>query len=146
MTRRDRKIEELRQVPGFRTLSSAELKTLARLAEECEVPEGTVLMREGEVARESCVIMDGWATVTIGGVPVAVAGPGQHLGEMAMLDRGPRTATVTAKTPLRVMVVGPEAFTAFAAEPGVARSMAAGLSKRLRAVDANIATDDRGNA
>ena len=80
--------------------------------------------------------------MTIGGVPVAVAGPGQHVGEMAMLDRGPRPATVTAKTPLRVMVVGPEAFTAFAAEPGVARSMAAGLSKRLRAVDESIPPSD----
>ncbi len=126
----------LRQIPGLTGVKDAELARLALAVDECSVPEGTVLVREGTVARASYVIVDGRAEVAIGGTPVAAVGPGDHVGEMALLDGQPRSATVTAKTDMRVLVIGPSAIGTFLDQPSVVRAIAAGLASRLRAADA----------
>jgi CRP/FNR family cyclic AMP-dependent transcriptional regulator len=117
-------------------MNDAELRKLAALVDECQVPEGTVLVREGTVGRSSYVVVDGWAAVSIGGTPLAALGPGDHVGEMAMIDNQPRSATVIAKTPMRVLVIGPEAMGTFLDHPQVVRAIASGLVGRLRAADA----------
>jgi CRP/FNR family cyclic AMP-dependent transcriptional regulator len=126
----------LRQVPGFGGLNDADLDKVAALVDECELPEGTVLMREGTIGRTSYVIAEGWAAVSVGGTAVAALGPGEHVGEMAMLDNQPRSATVVAKTPMRVLAIGPEAIGTFLDHPNVVRAIATGLAGRLRASDA----------
>ena len=118
------------------------LERLAALVDECDVPEGTVLVRQGAVGRCSYLIMDGWAAVSIGRTPIAALGPGDHIGEMAVLDDQPRSATVTAKTPMRLLEIGPAAMGNYLSEPRVARSIAVGLTGRLRAADATHNTVD----
>jgi CRP/FNR family transcriptional regulator, cyclic AMP receptor protein len=136
------RLELLRGVPGFRGRTDRELAAAARLLEEAEVAEGTVLIREGADGQQAYVILEGWAAVTVHGEPVAALGPGQFVGEMAMLDRGPRSATVVAKTTMRLLSIGPEAFESFTGQPDITRSIARSLSERLRRQEAGQASNE----
>ena len=132
MKRHDTKIAMLRRVPALRGCRDRDLARLAALVDECELPAGTVLMEEGRVGRESFFVVEGWAAVSRGGEVIAAIGPGEFVGEMALLDNEPRSATVVAKSDMRLLAIGPETFATFVAEPGVGRDMAAELSRRLR--------------
>ncbi len=99
------KVEALRRAPLFEDLSRRELVELARVSEDLEVPPGKVLCKEGEVGREFFVIVDGEVDVTRDGKRVATRGGGEFFGEIALLEETRRTATVTAKTPLRFFVL-----------------------------------------
>ena len=88
-------MELLRGVSLFSACSKAELSRIASLADQIEVPKGKVLTREGEPGSEFFVVVEGQASVMIGERGrVAPMGPGASLGEMSLLDQGPRTATV----------------------------------------------------
>jgi CRP/FNR family cyclic AMP-dependent transcriptional regulator len=106
----DTKVEALRRAPLFEGLSKKELTQLARVSEDMEIPEGTVLCREGEIGHEFFVIVDGETDVTKNGKRVAKRGGGDFIGEIALVEQAPRTATVTAKTPLRVFVLTSKDF------------------------------------
>lgn len=106
----DKKIEVLKQVPLFAQLSRAELQTVASLADELEVPAGTALTLEGETGREFFVLVDGVAEVQVDGRVVRTLTGGDFVGEIALLTRGPRTATVTAVVPSRLLVLTDRAF------------------------------------
>jgi CRP/FNR family transcriptional regulator, cyclic AMP receptor protein len=99
------KVEALKRAPLFEGLSRKELVELARVSEDLEVPPGKVLCREGEIGHEFFVIVDGEVDVTRNGKPVATRAGGEFFGEIALLEETPRTATVTAKTPLRFFVL-----------------------------------------
>jgi CRP-like cAMP-binding protein len=129
------KVTLLRQVPELSSCSDRELGELARLVDQVEVDEGHVLIKEGAIGQEAFVIVDGWAAVTIHGEPVAALGPGQFVGEMALLDHSPRSATVVAKTAMTVLVVGRQDFASLAMTPGVGRGLARTLAERLRTAD-----------
>jgi len=102
----------LKSIPLFAPLSRKELALVARHADEVDVDPGKVLTREGEVAREFFVVETGNATVTQNGETVNRLGPGDFFGEIGLLETPRRTATVTADTPMRLIVMfGPE-FTA----------------------------------
>jgi CRP-like cAMP-binding protein len=137
-TPRDR-LEWLRQIPGLRGSPDRELEKVARLIDDKEVPAGYVLAREGTTAREAFVIAEGWAMVTISDRQVATLGPGSFVGELAMLDRGTRTATVVAQTPMRLLVIGPSAFPTLLALPSVATGLSRALAGRLRDTDSQLA-------
>lgn len=122
----------LRRVPSLHGCSERELTELSRLVDEVTVPAGKTLVTEGRAGREVFLIIDGTAVVTIDGQAVGALGPGQYIGEVAMLDHQPRTATVVAETPMRLFVVGPEAFGTFARVPAVAAGMALALVGYLR--------------
>jgi CRP/FNR family transcriptional regulator, cyclic AMP receptor protein len=132
----DPKVTRLRRIPGMGTMSDAELAQLARLVDECDVPAGTVLVRQGAIGRSSYVIVEGWAAVSVSGTTVAALGPGDHIGEMAMLDDQPRSATVTAKSAMRLLEIGPAAMSSFLEQADVLRAIAVGLAGRVRAADA----------
>jgi CRP-like cAMP-binding protein len=134
----DPKLDRIRRVPGFRSMSEDELARLAPLVDECEVPEGSVLTREGAAGRSTYVIVDGYASVTVAGTPIAALGPGDHIGEMSVLDNKPRSATVVAKTAMTLLEIGPAALGELLQHPAVVRSIARGLSTRLRAADASV--------
>ena len=125
----------LRRVPLLEPCTDRELTEVSRHVDEKEVPAGFVLTRQGATGRQAFVIVEGWAAVTIDGEPVAALGPGEVVGEVAMLDHGTRTATVVAKSDMQVLVVGPEAFPEFAAQPTVARGISRSLAERLRQAD-----------
>ena len=137
MSRRDAFLDHLAQVPLFSALSRKELALVARRAEDVKVDQGRVLVSEGSTGSEFFVIIDGKASVSKKGRKVATLGPGDAFGELALLDKAPRNATVTAETPLEVVVLGQREFGGLIDEvPGFARKLLAGMARRLREADA----------
>ena len=137
MSRRDAFLDHLAQVPLFSALSRKELSLVARRAEDVKVDQGRVLVSEGSTGSEFFVIIDGKASVSKKGRKVATLGPGDAFGELALLDKAPRNATVTAETPLEVVVLGQREFGGLIDEvPGFARKLLAGMARRLREADA----------
>ena len=104
------KFQLLKQVPLFADWSRTELEAVAAVADEIDVPEGTTLTLEGEAAREFVVLVDGEASVEIGGEIVATLRGGDLLGEIALLTRRARTATVRTTAPSRLFVLTDRAF------------------------------------
>jgi CRP-like cAMP-binding protein len=129
-----RRLRLLRQVPAFRRSSDRVLARIDSLMDEVTVEAGQVLIREGEPARQSFIVLWGRAGVSLRGEPLAVLGPGSFVGEMAMLDLGPRAATVTALSPMRLLVIGPAAFATLMEMPGVALPVVREMAGRLREV------------
>ncbi len=108
--RRDAKVELLKKVPLFSGCSKSELRELAKSADELDVREGTVLTREGRAGREFFVLISGTAKVTKNGRTIADLGPGDWLGEIALITDSPRTATVTATSPVDLLVITDRRF------------------------------------
>ena len=132
----DPKIELLAQVSLFRGCTREELQELARICTEIDVPADQVLCREGQVGRECFVVVDGSATVTSGGEAVAMVGPGGFFGEIALLEHGPRVATVTAATPMRLFALSrPEFAQLMVGVPTVSRRIVEALGARLRTAE-----------
>ncbi len=134
-TRRDRrtKPELIGNVRLFSTCTKRELARIASLVDEVDAPKGKVIVRQGDPGRECFVIAEGKARATIQGKGSATLGPGSFFGEMSLLDQGPRSATVTAETDMRLLVLGSREFSSLVHEvPTVAVRMMRGLAKRLR--------------
>ena len=130
--REDTKVEALRRAPLFEGLSRKELEQLARLADDLEVEPGRVLVREGDTGREFFVILEGEVDVSRGGETIATRGAGDFIGEIAILEDMPRTATVTARTPLRFFVLTAQGFRSVVEEhPEVERKVLRTLARRL---------------
>jgi CRP-like cAMP-binding protein len=128
----DTKVTALKQSPLFEGLSRKQLIQLARLTDDLDVPAGTVLCKQGTRGREFFVIIDGEATVTRGGKKVATVGSGEFFGEIALLEKVVRTATVTAATPLRFFVVSDRAFqTVLDTDPNIERQVLRALARRV---------------
>jgi CRP-like cAMP-binding protein len=108
--KRDTTVELLKRVPLFARCSKAELRRIARAAEEIDLREGKVFTREGEPGREFFVLLEGSADVHRKGKKVNVLNPGDFFGEIALVSDRPRSATVTATTPVRVLVVTAREF------------------------------------
>lgn len=123
----------LAQVPMFSHCTRRELQHVAKAATEIEVEPGKHLTVEGEPGHEFMIVLEGTAAVTAGDRRVATLRAGDFFGEVALLDPGPRTATVTAETPMMLAVVGQGEFAALLDDvPGLARNVLAGLARRLR--------------
>jgi CRP-like cAMP-binding protein len=98
--------DDLARVPLFSGLNARQRRKLARLARERNVRAGTAVVKEGLMGGVSFfVVAEGEATVTIGGKEVASLGPGSHFGELALINNRARSATVTAKTPMRCLEI-----------------------------------------
>ena len=128
----DTKVEALKRAPLFEGLSKKELTQLARVSEDMEIPAGTSLTKEGEIGHEFFVIVDGETQVKRKGRSLGTRGAGDFIGEIALLEQVPRTATVTAKTPLRVFVLTGKDFHHLLEEyPKVERKVLRTLAKRV---------------
>lgn len=139
MGRTDGYLEHLARVPMFSACSDDELRAVARRSTDVTFPAGEVLLREGEPGYEAFVIVDGEVQVTRGGVEIAVLGPGEFFGELALLDRSPRSATVTTLTPTEAVVLTIQEFDALLEEaPSITRKLLQGLARRLAEVDRTV--------
>ena len=136
MRSKDPKVELLAGLPEFSGYRRRELSRLVRWLDEAVIPAGTTFIKEGAVARQVFLIVDGEAEVLQGGSPLARLLPGQFVGEMALLDNGPRSASVRAATNLHVLVADPAGFSALLQEPAILRVLAGSLAGRLRRADA----------
>ena len=137
MARRDAFIEHLAQVPLFSALSRKELGLVARRAEDVSVPEGKVLCNEGEMGNQYFVVLEGSAKVSRRGRKIATIGLGDGFGELSLLSKAPRNATVVAETPMELVVLGQREFAGLIdAVPGFARKLLGSLADRVREADA----------
>jgi CRP/FNR family transcriptional regulator, cyclic AMP receptor protein len=132
----DSKLDLLSQVRMFSSLSKKELRQIARVAEQVKVNAGTEIVREGTPGREFYLVVSGQASVRRSGRKVATLGPGSYFGEMALLDRGPRSATVVAETEMELVILGQREFMGVLDEvPAVAHKLLVSMAARLRDAD-----------
>jgi CRP/FNR family cyclic AMP-dependent transcriptional regulator len=108
--RKDVKVEMISHVPLFATCSKTELRKIASLADEIDLPAGTRLTKEGASGKEFVVIVKGRADVVRRGKKLRSLGNGDFLGEIALVTGTPRTATVTTTEPTRALVIAAPAF------------------------------------
>ena len=124
--------KRLEGIGAFSGISKRDLETLAGLTFEVDVPEGATLATEGWFAHEFFVIEDGAASVTQDGKEIAVLGPGDFFGEIGLLETERRTATVTATTPMRVIVMSSGEFRRMDRDmPAIADRIRAAIRARL---------------
>lgn len=136
---KDSKLDHLSQVRLFSALSKKELTTIGRASDEVKVPAGKVLVEEGSPGHEFFLILDGTATVKKNGRKVATLTTGQYFGEMALLDRGPRSAAVSADTDMTLLVLGQREFSGLLDEiPGLAHKILSTMAARLREADSKV--------
>lgn len=139
MSRHESYLDHLSSVPLFAGCSKKELTKIARAGDEVSVEAGHVLTRQGDAGREAFVIVDGTATVRRGNRKVATVGPGDTVGELALLDHGPRTATVTADGPMTLFVLGARQFAGVLDDvPTLSRKVMAALAGRVRELDSKV--------
>ena len=137
MARTDSKLDQLGQVRLFRACSKKELTTIGRASDEVRVKAGKVLCEEGSAGHEFYLILDGTATVKRGGRKVANLGPGDYFGELALLNRSPRNATITADNDMELLVLGQREFSGVLDEvPGIAHKLLGSMAARLQEADA----------
>jgi CRP-like cAMP-binding protein len=126
------KVDLLKQVPLFSGCSHAELRELAVTADEIDLREGFALTREGKPGREFIVLVDGTARVTRKGRKLADIGPGDWVGEIALLSKSNRTATVTTTSPVRALVLTDRGFRRVVeAMPSIAMKVLACVADRM---------------
>ena len=134
---RSEKVKLLQRVALFEGLSSRQLAQVARLVDEVNVAAGKRLAMAGQTGRELFVIVEGRALARTPRGRTVQLGPGQFFGEMSLLDGGPRSATVEASTPMRLLVIGYREFWQLLDEsPLIAKQIMRVLSNRLREADA----------
>jgi CRP/FNR family transcriptional regulator, cyclic AMP receptor protein len=135
--RSDERIKQLRSVELFKSCGTPELELIARMSDEVRFPTGSELMHEGRTGRECFVLLSGEAVVSIEDEQLAVLGPGDIAGEMAVIEHEPRTATVTAWSPVRALVFTTQEFDAVIDHvPAVAKRVMRSLAQRLREIQA----------
>jgi CRP-like cAMP-binding protein len=139
LKKHDARVERLASVSLFASCTQSELRELAGITTEMDAPAGTVFCREGASGADCFVVIDGEAQVTIGGDHVGSIGPGGFFGEMALLDGGPRVATVTASSDMRVLVLSRQEFASLLTRvPSVSRRMLAAIGARLRLANSQL--------
>jgi CRP/FNR family transcriptional regulator len=126
-------VDVLTRVPLLRDVEPKALERLAREFRERRFSEGSVVTSEGQPGIGFFIIVDGAASVTVGGEPRASLGAGDYFGEMALIDEKPRSATVVAATDMRCLALSAWEFRPFVEEhPSVAWALLQILARRLR--------------
>jgi CRP/FNR family cyclic AMP-dependent transcriptional regulator len=128
---------DLKTIWLFSSCTASELRKIRSSLDEITVPKGKLLVEEGRIGLEFFLIVTGQAVVTRNGRKVATLGPGDHFGELALLDRRPRSASVTSETDMDVLVLSQRQFNGLLQSvPTIARKMLAAMANRLREADA----------
>ena len=140
MSPKDEKLELLKSIPLFAGFGRRELERLGMLTDQVDLPAGHVLMRQDEAGQEAFIIVRGRAEITRDGRVIAERGNGDILGEIALVDEGPRTATVTLTEPSQLLVVGHRDFHTLMDEmPAVRTQVLESLARRVRNLEPDAA-------
>jgi CRP/FNR family transcriptional regulator, cyclic AMP receptor protein len=132
------KTELLRRVPLFAGCKTNALEEIGQLADEVDVPDGYTLIREGSFGEQFFLIVDGRVRIERGGETVSTLGPGQFLGEIALIDKGPTTATAVTEGPARLFVLAHREFNSLLdRSPAVRAEIMAALANRVRKLEPN---------
>lgn len=138
-------LETLRGVPLFSLLSERQLAAVLGATHEVGFVGGAKIIDQGAQGAGFFVISDGTAKVLVDGAEVATLGPGSYFGEMAVIDGGPRTATIIAQTRVSTLEITPRALLRLLdREPMIARSLGQELIRRLRSASPPV--DDEADA
>jgi CRP/FNR family transcriptional regulator, cyclic AMP receptor protein len=133
------KLTHLRNVPLFAGCSAKDLAKIAKASDEISVAAGHMICDQGQMGREAFVLMQGSATVRRNGKKVATLGPGSVVGELSLLDHGPRTATVVTDTECDLLVIDARHFAGVLLEvPNLATKVMAVLAGRIRDFDRSV--------
>ena len=136
MKRRDEFLEILTKQPLFSACTKKDLQLVARHAEHLQFDDGAKLTEEGRVGYEFFVILDGKVKIMKGGKQVNTLGPGDSFGELALLDRSPRNATVLADGDVDVVMLAQREFTGLLQTvPTLAHKLLVGLARRIHEVE-----------
>lgn len=132
MLRRNQKVELIRHAPLFANCSKRELEEIAHLADEIDLNEGKEMTRQGAPGREFFVLLEGEAEVTKDGHAINQLSGGDFFGEIALVSDTPRTATVTATTPVRALVITDRSFRRLLRDqPEIQNKVLSALAARL---------------
>lgn len=138
MAPKDQKLELLRSIPLFARLGSNEIQRLGQLTDEADIAAGKVLMRQGERGAEMFIFVTGRASVERDGRSIAERGPGDVVGEIALLSDVARTATVTATEPCHLFVIGRREFHSLIDElPSFRLQVLDALAQRIQAFESD---------
>jgi len=136
MANSDEKLELLGRSPFLAGLRRKDLEAVGRLADEVAIPAGRVLMREGETGSEFYVIIEGSVDLERGGRHVRTMGAGEFFGDIALVTERPRTATVTARTDSRMLVLGHREFHSLLDQfPAIRIAVLESIALRLRELE-----------
>lgn len=139
MARSDTKLDHLARMWLFSACSKKDLTTIGKAADEVKVPKDKILMEEGKPGHEFYLILEGEAAVIRKGKKVVTLGEGKYFGELSLLDRGPRSATIRAETDMNLLVLGQREFSAVLDEvPGMAHKLLAAMAERIRDADTKL--------
>jgi CRP/FNR family transcriptional regulator, cyclic AMP receptor protein len=136
---RDERLRHLALVPLFSNCTKKQLREIGRLATEVNIPAGKVLTRQGAAGRELFILLDGTASVTRDGRSVATRSAGDVVGELAVISRHPRNATVVAETELRALVLTRAGLDVLLDDiPGLAKHLLYEVSARLETASPDV--------
>lgn len=129
-------LDSLKSVSLFSNCSKKELEKVAKASDEVTMTEGTLIADQGQTGREAFVILEGEVTVKRNGRKVATLGAGDVVGEMSLLDKGPRTASVVAATEVTLLVIDSRRFLSVIDDiPSISHKLLASLAGRIREFD-----------
>jgi CRP-like cAMP-binding protein len=128
---------DLKSIWLFSSCTGSELRKIRSSLDELELPKGKLLVEEGRIGLEFFLIVEGKASVIRNGRKVATLGPGGYFGELALLDRRPRSASVVSETDMDVLVLSQRQFNGLLQSvPTIGRKLLAAMANRLREADA----------
>ncbi len=129
-------LEHLKNVPLFSSCSIRDLEKIAKAGDEVSMPAGTLIVDQGQTGREAFVVLEGTVTVKRNTKKIATLGPGTVVGELSLLDHGPRTATVTCETDCLLLLLSQRHFMAVVDDvPALSHKLMASLAARIRQLD-----------
>jgi CRP-like cAMP-binding protein len=129
-------LEHLREVPLFSGCTRKELEKIAKASDEITMTAGTMIIDQGQTGREAFIVMDGEVTVKRNGRKIADLGTGSIVGELSLLDHGPRTATAVCSTDCTLLVIDQRRFLSVIDDiPSLSHKLLRTLASRIRELD-----------
>jgi CRP/FNR family cyclic AMP-dependent transcriptional regulator len=136
MASKKQHLDSLRNVPLFSACTKKELEKVAKAVDEISMTAGTLIVDQGQTGREAFVVMDGAVAVKRNGRKIATLGAGDVVGELSLLDHGPRTATAVCETDCTLLVIDQRRFLGVIDDvPSISHKLLAALASRIRELD-----------